>query len=66
MLIPYNRPHSGSIGIAPTHNCTHFLKIGFVVAWGGFYSYYIRQGNKIDKERQIVRQKFKFYAYKMI
>ena len=22
--------YSGSIGIAPTWNCTHFLKIGFV------------------------------------
>ena len=37
--------------------CTHFLKIGFVVAGGGFYSYYIRHGNKSDKERKIVRKK---------
>ena len=46
----------GSLGIAPTRNCTHFLKIGFVVAGGGFYSYYIQRGNKSDKERKIVRK----------
>ena len=50
----------GSLGIAPTRNCTHFLKIGFVVAGGGFYSYYIHQGNKSDKERKIVRKKLSF------
>ena len=26
----------GSLGIAPARNCTQFLKIGFVVAGGGF------------------------------
>ena len=31
---------NGSHGIEPTRNRTHFLKIGFVVAGGGFYSYY--------------------------
>ena len=31
----------GSRGIAPTQNCTHFLKIGFVIAGVGCYSYYI-------------------------
>ena len=36
------------------------LKIGFLVAGGGFYFYYIHQGNKSDKERKIVRQKVKF------
>ena len=42
----------GSLGIAPTRNCTHFLKIWFVVAGGGFYSYYyIHKGNKQDNER---------------
>ena len=46
----------GSLGIAPTRNCTHFLKIGFVVAGGGFYYYYILQGNKSDKERKVVRK----------
>ena len=36
-------------GIVPTH----FLKIRFVVAGGGFYFYYIHQGNKSDKERKL-------------
>ena len=31
-----------------------FLKIGFVVAGGGLYSYYIHQGNKSDKGIKIV------------
>ena len=39
-------------GIAPT-----FFKIGYVVAGGGFYSYYIHQGNKSDKERKIIKKK---------
>ena len=50
----------GSLGIAPTRNCTHFLKIGFQVAVVGFYSYYIHQGNKSDQEREIVRNKLSF------
>jgi hypothetical protein len=50
--------------MASTQDCTHFHKIGFMVAGGGFYSYYIHQGNKLDKERKIVRKKF--YAYKKI
>ena len=54
----------GTLGIAPTRNCTNFLKIGFVVARGGFYSYYIHQAKKLDKERKIVRKKC--YAYKKI
>ena len=54
----------GSIGIAPTRDCTHFLKIIFIVAGGGFYSYYIHQGNELDKERKVVRKTF--YAYKKI
>ena len=45
-----------SLGIAPTRNCTNFLKIGYVVAGGGFYYYYILKGNKSDKERKIVRK----------
>ena len=48
---------SGSLGIAPTRNCAHFLKIGFVVAGGGVYSYFIQQGNKSDKEMKILRKK---------
>ena len=47
----------GSLGIAPKRDCTHFLKIGFVVARGWFYSCYIYQGYKYDKERKIVRNK---------
>ena len=35
-----------SIGIAPTRDCIHFLKIRFVVAGGGFYSYCIPQEKK--------------------
>ena len=45
----------GSIGIAPTLDCTHFLEIGIVVAGGGFYSYYIHQDNKLDEERKILK-----------
>ena len=48
---------NGSLGIIHTLDCTHFLKIGFVVAGGGVYSYYIHEGNISDKEK-------KFYAYK--
>ena len=47
----------GSLGIAPIRNCTHFLKIEFVVAGAGrvfIFSYYIHQGNKSDKDRKIV------------
>ena len=50
----------GSLGIAPTPNCTHFLKIGLVVARDGFYSYYIHQGNKSDKEKENARKKSSF------
>ena len=49
-----------SLGIAPTWNCTHFLKIEFMIAGGGFYSYYIRT----DKERKIVRKKLGFMRTK--
>ena len=46
-------------GIAPT-----FFKL---VLWSpevGFYSYYIHQGNKLDKERKIVRKKLSFMQTK--
>ena len=56
----------GSLGIAPTQNCTHFHKIVFVVAGGRFYSYYIHQGNISDKGRKVVRKKVKFCVYKKI
>ena len=36
------------------------LKIWFVVAGGGFYSYYIHQGNKSDEGKNIVRKKLSF------
>ena len=50
----------GSLGIAATRNYAHIPKIGFVVAGGGFYSYYIHQRNISDKERKIVRKKLSF------
>ena len=52
--------YSGLLGIAPTRNCTNLFEIGFMAAGGGFYSYYIHQGNKSDKERKIVRKKLRF------
>ena len=52
--------YDDSLGIAPTRNCTHFLIIGFVVAGGRFYSYYIHQGYKSNKERKIVRKNLSF------
>jgi hypothetical protein len=39
----------GSLGIAPTRNCTYSLQIGLVVAGGGFYSYYTHQGKLEEK-----------------
>ena len=50
----------GSLGIAPTRNCTPFLKIGFMVARCGFYSYYIHHESKSAKERNIARKKLSF------
>ena len=38
----------------------HYINRKIVVAGGGFYSYYIHQGNKSDKERKIVRKKLSF------
>ena len=35
---------------------TTFIKLGSWSPWGGFYSNYIHQGNKSDKERNIVRK----------
>ena len=40
----------GAHGIEPTRNWTHFLKVRFVVAGGGFHFYYSPQCTKIDKE----------------
>ena len=42
----------GSIGIAPTRDCTNFHTIGFVIAGGGFYSYDINQGKKLDTKEK--------------
>ena len=55
-----NMPPLGRV----TLYCTHFLKIGFVVAGGGFYSYHIHQGNKSYKQRKIVRKKLSFMPIK--
>ena len=65
-IIDFKIDFSGLLGIAPTRNCTNSHKIGFIVAGGGFYSYYIHQGNKSDKGRKIVRIKVTFYAYRKI
>jgi hypothetical protein len=43
--------------------------IGFLLTretGGGFYSYFIHQGNKLDKERKFVKKKNQFYVYKKI
>ena len=37
-----------------------------MVEGGGFYSYYIHQGNKSDKERKIVRKKLSFMHTKRL
>ena len=55
--------HHGSHGIVPKRDWTHFLKIGFMVAGGGFYSYYNLEGIKLDKGKKI-KKKNQFYAYK--
>ena len=64
LSVPNGYEKNGSLGIAPTWDCTHILKIGFVVSGGGFYSYYIPQGNKSFKERKIVRKKLSFMHIK--
>ena len=52
----------GSLGIAPTWDCTHFLKIGFVVARGRFiHIIFTNEINQIKKEN--CKKKIKFYAY---
>jgi hypothetical protein len=62
---PYKKKSSevknkGSQGIAPTRDLTCFLKILFLVAGGWFYSNYILQGYKTDKEWKILRKKLSF------
>ena len=47
---------SGSLGIALTQNCIHFLKIAFVVARVGFIPIIIHQENKSDKGKKIVKK----------
>ena len=54
----------GSHGIEPKRDRTHFLKIGFVVAWGGCYSYYKLQCIKLDKENRIQEKKNSFIRTK--
>ena len=48
---------SGFHVIEPKRDWTHFLEIGFVVAEGGFYSYYNLQYIKLDKEKKNSRKK---------
>ena len=55
---------NSSLGPAPRRNFTHFLKIGLEVTGGVFYSYYIHQGKKSDKEMKIVRKKLSFMQNK--
>ena len=43
ITLHFSKRWYGSLDIAATQNCTHYLKIGFMVAGGGFYSYYIHQ-----------------------
>ena len=50
----------GTHGIEPKRDWTHFLKIGFVFAGGGFYSYYNLQCIKLDKEKRIQEKKISF------
>ena len=56
----------GSHGIEPKRDWTHFLKIGFVVAGGGFYSYYNLQSIKLDKGNGIQEKKKSFMHTKNI
>ena len=53
----------GSLGIAPTRNCT-FLNLDSWSPGAGFYFYTIHQRNKSDKERKIVRRKISFMLAK--
>ena len=63
MCIVNNRAiFTGSLGIAPTRNCTHFLKIGYVVARGGVFS---NKGINQSKKGKL-EENIKFYAYKKI
>ena len=43
-----------------TWYCSQFLRIRFVVAGSGLYSYYILKWNKSDKQRKFVRKKLSF------
>ena len=53
----------GSIGIQPNGIQPTFIKIEFVVAGGGFYSYYNHLHINLDKEREVCK-KTKFYGNK--
>ena len=55
---------SGSYDIEPTQDWTHFLKIVFGIAGGGFYSYYNLQCIKLYKRKKKFKKCNKFYAYK--
>ena len=65
-LCPFlNISNIGSHGIEPTWDWNIFLKILFVVARGGFYSYYNLQCIKLDKERKNVRKEISFMHTKI-
>ena len=53
-------PSSVPLVLYPNGIATTFLKNGFVDAGGVFYSYYIHQGDKLKKERKIVRKSLNF------
>ena len=56
-VIQYFGSMGSHAGIEPTQIWTHFLNIGFMVAGGGFSSYYNLQYIKIDKEQINARKK---------
>ena len=59
-LINFKSGYFGFLGIKPTRDLTHFLKIKFVIAGGWFYSYYNLQCIELDKGRKNVRKENSF------
>jgi hypothetical protein len=57
---------NGMVVYRDSQDCTHSLKIRFVVDGGGFYSYYMHQEKNSDKERKIVRKKVSFMLTKRL
>ena len=56
--------NNGSHGIEPKRDWNHFLKIGLVVAGGGFSSYCNLKCIKLGNEKIIFEKKNQFYTYK--